>query len=46
MPSVSKKQRVAMAIACHAPSKGKLGIPREVACEYNRHDRAKTKKKR
>ena len=41
MPSTSNKQRVAMAIACHNPGKSTSGIPKDVACEFNRADKRK-----
>lgn len=41
MPSVSKKQRGAMAAACSG--KSTLGIPKSVGCEFSRHDQAKSK---
>lgn len=40
MPSVSKKQRRAMAAACYGESK--IGIPKKVACEYAHADKAKS----
>lgn len=43
MPSVSKKQRGAMAAACYGHST--LGIPKKVGCEYARHDAMKVRKK-
>ncbi len=39
MPSVSKKQRVAMQIAC--AGKSSIGIPKSVGCEFHRADMAK-----
>jgi hypothetical protein len=44
MPSTSKKQKVAMAIACHDPKKSTSGIPQDVACEFNRADASKRKR--
>jgi len=44
MPSVSDKQKVAMAIACHDPEKSTSGIPKDVACDFNRADAAKHKR--
>ena len=41
MPSKTPKQRRAMVAACKG--KSKLGIPRKVACEYHRADRAKAR---
>lgn len=43
-PSVSKKQRIAMAIACHQPGKSRANIPQTVGCEFNRADAAKKKR--
>ena len=37
MPSTSAAQARAMAASCHGHSK--LGIPKKVACEFNRHDK-------
>jgi hypothetical protein len=37
MPSKTPKQARAMAAACHG--KSTIGIPKKVACEYNRHDK-------
>lgn len=36
MPSVSKKQKVAMKIAC--AGKSSIGIPKKVGCEYAKAD--------
>lgn len=41
MPSKTAKQARAMAAACKG--RGKIGIPRKVACELHKHDRAKGK---
>ena len=43
MPSKTKKQARAMAAACKGRST--LGIPKDVGCEFMRHDRAKAKAK-
>jgi len=39
MPSKTKKQAHAMAAACHG--KSTIGIPKKVACEFNRADKGK-----
>ena len=44
MPSVSGKQKRAMAAACYG--KSTLGIPKKVGCEFARHDQAKAKSSR
>lgn len=49
MPSKTKKQRVAMAIACKNPGKATSGIPQKVACDFHRADKSRkvtAKKKR
>ena len=46
MPSKTKKQRIAMAIACHNPGKSRAGIPQKVACEFNRADARRSRGKR
>lgn len=46
MPSVSKKQRIAMAIACHRPGKSRANIPQTVGCEFNAADKAKARGKK
>lgn len=46
MPSVSDKQKVAMAIACHDPEKSTSGIPQDVACEFNKADARKRAKRK
>lgn len=46
MPSKTKKQKGAMAVCCHQPDKCKADIPQKVACEYNRADRVKAKRKK
>ena len=44
MPSVSGKQRRAMAAACKG--KSNVGIPKKVGCKFNRADRAKSKSRK
>ena len=44
MPSKTKKQAAAMRAACKGPAR-KGGIPRDVACKYVAHDKAKAAKK-
>lgn len=39
MPSTTRKQAVAMAIAAHSPSKSTAGIPQGVAKEFNLADK-------
>lgn len=39
MPSKTKKQAAAMRAACHSKKKGK--IPKDVACEFVKADKAK-----
>ena len=43
MPSVSPKQRGAMAAACKG--KSRIGIPRRVGCEYMRADRRRSRRR-
>lgn len=38
MPSKTAKQAAAMRAACHADKPRKGGIPKDVACEFVRHD--------
>jgi hypothetical protein len=46
MPSTSKKQARTMAAACHDRAFGaKMGISKKVACEFNKADAKKGKKK-
>lgn len=35
-----------MAVCCHQPDKCRADIPQNVACEYNRADRRKAKKRK
>lgn len=42
MPSRSLKQTLAMRVGC--AGKGKLGIPRKVACEYVKADRKRARR--
>lgn len=44
MPSKTKKQARAMAAGCYG--KSTIGIPKKVACEYARADRARGKRKK
>ena len=44
MPSKTQKQARAMAAACKG--KGKLGIPKKVACDFHKHDKAKGRKRK
>lgn len=52
MPSETKKQSGAMAVCCHNPKACRAGIPRKVACEFNRadmsiwHNKSKTAEKK
>ena len=44
MPSKTAKQARAMAAACRG--KGKVGIPKKVACEFHAADKAKSRKRK
>ena len=44
MPSKTPKQERAMAAACKG--RGTKGIPKKVACDFHRHDKAKGRKGR
>jgi hypothetical protein len=47
MPSKSAKQKRTMAAACHNPKFAKkMKISKKVACEFNRADKKKGRKKR
>lgn len=47
MPSVTEKQRKFMAAACHDKEfADKVGIDRELACEFHKADKKRQKKKR